>query len=150
MDGERVVAEIREYGEFTAALRKWIYELDTNYDCVSQIAGLQDRYLNKLVSKSPVRNFGRTSLGPVLGALGLKLILAVDTKQLAKMRPRYERRRKHTSAGVQAQKPTPLRGNSALAAMYAHRRALLQSPEQRRAIARRAIRIRWERAKAAL
>jgi hypothetical protein len=86
----RVIAEVREYGEFTAALRKWIYELDTNYTCVNDLAGLQDGYLAKLLARTPSRNFGRTSLGNVLGALGLRLLLVVDTESLAKMRPRYK------------------------------------------------------------
>jgi hypothetical protein len=145
----RIVAEVREYADFLAALRTWIYELDTNYTCVNDLAGLQDGYLAKLLARSPSRNFGRTSLSNVLGALGLKLLLVVDAERLAKMRPRYERRKKHTSGAILAQKKTPLRGNSALAAMYAHRRALLQPPALRQQIARKAIRIRWERAKAA-
>ena len=150
MGEPRVIAEISEYDEFTAAIRKCIYELDTNYECVEELSGIQDHYLAKLIAKSPVRGFGPATLGPTLGALGLKLLLAVDSEKLAKMRRRFTPRRKHTSGAVLAEKKTPLRGNSELAALYAHRRALLQSPALRRQIARKAIRIRWERARAAL
>ena len=140
-----IIAEIREYDEFTAALRKWVYDLDTTYDCVSDLAGVQDRYLNKLIARSPIRNFGRTSLGPVLGALGLKILLVIDTEALAKMRPRYKKRRKHASDDASDGNARSLRFNSKLAHVFAHRRALLQSPETRKQIARKAARVRWGR-----
>jgi hypothetical protein len=147
---EHVVGEVRDYHQFTEVLRRWILELDTTYECIDELAGLQDRYLAKLIARTPVRNFGPTSLSSVLGALGLKLLVVVDSEKLARMRPRYTPRKKHTSGKILAQKQTLLRGNSELASLYAHRRALLQSPALRRQIARRAIRIRWERAKGAL
>jgi hypothetical protein len=91
-EGGRIIAEITTYHGFTAAIRQWIAELDTNYACVNDLAGLQDGYLAKLM---PIRNFGPTSLSPVLGALGLKLLLVIDEEKLRQMRPRYVKRKKH-------------------------------------------------------
>ena len=139
-----VIAEIREYGDFTAAIRKWILELDTTYECIDEIAGLQDRYLSKLIQKSPVRNFGPGTLSCVLGALGVKLLLAIDTEQLAKLRPRYVPRRKHACGRMLAMKRhNSLRFNAKLAQLLAHRRTLLLTPSQRKEIARKAARLRW-------
>jgi hypothetical protein len=146
---ERVIAEVRDYDGFTAALRAWIVANNTTYESVNDICGFPGNYLSKMISRSPARSFSRMSLGNTLAGLGLKILLAVDAEKLAAMRPRYEPRKKHTSGGVRAEKKTPLRGNPTLAAFYAHRRALLQSPQRRRAIARKAIRIRWNRARAA-
>jgi hypothetical protein len=93
------------------------------------------------------------SLDTTLAAMGVKLLLVPDVERLAAMRPRYTARgrfgRKPTSGGILAQKKTLLRDNPALAAYYAYRRAAMQTPWRRRQIARKAIRIRWQRAKAA-
>ena len=145
MGEPRVIAEIREYGDFTAAIRKWILELDTTYECIDEIAGLQDRYLSKLIQKSPVRNFGPGTLSCVLGALGLKLILVIDTEKLAKLRPRYLPRKKHACERMLAiKRHNTLRFNAKLAQLLAHRRALLLAPSRRKAIARKAAQIRWQ------
>jgi hypothetical protein len=151
MGEQRVIAEVRDYNGFTAGLRAWIAELGTTYESVNDLVGLAPNYLAKMISRSPTRSFSRMSLGNTLAGLGLKILLVVDAEKLAEMRPRYavRKKQKHTSAAIPAQKSTPLRGNPELARFYAHRRVLLQSPQRRRAIARRAIRIRWRRAKAA-
>jgi hypothetical protein len=145
---ERVIGEVRTYDDFTRLLRAWIMELGTTYECIGEVAGLQAGYLAKLIAATPIRSFSRMSLASTLGAMGVKLLLVVDTERLAAMQPRYEPRKKHTSGAIPAQKRTPLARNSALAALYAHRRVLLQSPRRRRAIARKAIRIRWQRERA--
>jgi hypothetical protein len=41
----RIIAEVRGYDEFTAALRAWIAELGTTYECIDELAGLQERHL---------------------------------------------------------------------------------------------------------
>jgi hypothetical protein len=144
MEGQgRIVAEILTYDDFLAALRAWIYELDTNYSCISDLAGLQDGYLGKLLAHTPSRNFGRTSLGSVLGALGLKLLLVTDDEKLRAMRPRYVRRKKHASDDACNQKSRSLRFNASLASLLGHRRALILSPARRKAIAQTAARARW-------
>jgi hypothetical protein len=143
MGEPRVIAEIREYGDFTAAIRKWILELDTTYECIDEIAGLQDRYLSKLIAKTPVRNFGPITLSPVLGALGLKLLLVIDTEKLAKLRPRYVARKKHAHDGVLRKEWHYLRGNSAYMSMLRHKGVLMIPPRRRRAIARVAALARW-------
>ena len=143
MGEPHVVAEIRTYTEFTAAIRAWLTQLDTNYSCVNDLAGLQDGYLAKLIAKSPVRSFGRASLSPVLGALGLKILLVVDTERLAAMRPRYVRRKKHACDDACDGNRRSLRFNPNLAGIYGHRRALILSPGRRSAIARKAARARW-------
>jgi hypothetical protein len=146
MDGEHiVVGEVRDYHQFTEVLRRWILELDTTYECIDEIAGLQDRYLSKLIQRSPVRNFGPTTLSPVLGALGLKLLLVIDTEKLAKLRPRYVPRRKHTHAndGMPTRRPQHLRKNSEFMRLLRHRGVLMIPPRRRRQIARIAARARW-------
>jgi hypothetical protein len=140
---DRIIAEVREYSDFLAALRGWIYELDTNYTCINELGGLEDNYLHKLLARTPARNFGRLSLGITLATLGLKLLVVVDGERLAKMRPRYSRRKKHASDDASDGSPRSMRFNKNLAAIFARRRAALQSPERRREIARNAAHQRW-------
>ena len=145
-EGGRIIAEVTTYHVFTAAIRQWIAELDTNYACVNDLAGLQDGYLSKLIARSPIRNFGPTSLSPVLGALCLKLLLVVDSEKLAKMRPRYVKRKKHAcndACDETRENRRSLRFNPRLAQILGHRRALLLSAQRRKAIAQIAARARW-------
>ena len=74
----RIVGEAREYDELVAALRTRIAELQTTHASVDDISGLQSGYTGKLLGPAAVRGFGRTSLGPILGALGLKILVAED------------------------------------------------------------------------
>jgi hypothetical protein len=92
--GHRIIATVDDYQGFVAALRTRIAELGTTFGAVDDLAGIPDGYLSKcLVPKDidpmlTARAFGRHSLGPVLGALGLKLIVAVDEEAAAKIMPR--------------------------------------------------------------
>jgi hypothetical protein len=145
-EGDRVIAEVRDYAGFTAALRAWITKLNTNYECINDIAGLPSGYLAKLISATPVRSFSRISLGSTLGAMGLKLLLAVDHEKLAAMRPRYLPRSnlgRHANDAMPRKEPHYLRGNSAYMRFLRHRGVLALSPPRRRALARHAARVRW-------
>jgi hypothetical protein len=156
---ERVIGEVRSYDQFTQILRDWVGgELNTSYESVNEIAGLPGNYLSKLISRTPVRSFSRMSLGATLGALCLKLLVAVDTEKLEAMRPRYTLRKKHACNSMLANghlakmrksraKPrkmgNPQLQNAAVAAFYGHRRAAILSPQRRRQIAKAAALARW-------
>ena len=157
MTESRVIAEIRGYADFTRALRSWVMQLGTTYESIGEVAGLQPGYLAKLIASTPIRSFSRMSLDSTLAAMGVKLLLVPDAERLEVMRPRFAERsvagRKPTSgsipaANLPAKRNNPLAGNRALASYYAHRRAAMQSPRRRRQIARKAIRIRWQRERA--
>jgi hypothetical protein len=146
MADDRVIAEIRTYEEFTAALRAWVRELGVSYETVGEIAGLQDGYLAKMISRTPVRSFSRMSLGSTLAALCLKLQVVVDTEKLVAMRSRYMVRKKqggHADEGMPRKESHYLRGNSGDMSMLRHRGLLVISPRRRRQIARIAARERW-------
>jgi hypothetical protein len=87
--GPRVIATIHEYGDLVDALRRWFLDgVGTSFDAVDEVAGLPARYCSKLLAAEPMKGFGRKTLGPVLGAGGLKLLLVVDEPALAKVRHR--------------------------------------------------------------
>jgi hypothetical protein len=71
-----------------AALRFRLADLGTTGETVDEIAGLPSHYTSKLLAPSHVRVLGKVSLGSLLGALGLKLVVAVDEEALAKIKHR--------------------------------------------------------------
>jgi hypothetical protein len=88
--GPRVIATIHEYSDLVDALRRWFLDgVGTSFDAVDEVAGLPARYCSKLLATEPMKGFGRKTLGPVLGAGGLKLLLVVDEPALAKVRHRF-------------------------------------------------------------
>jgi hypothetical protein len=54
----------------------------------SQLCGLPSYYAVKLLSVHPVRRIGALSLGPMLGALGMKLIAVEDSEAVARFTSR--------------------------------------------------------------
>jgi len=152
MAEQRILAEIRGYDEFTAALRAWIEELGTNYECIGELAGLQSGYLAKMIASTPIRSFSRMSLGAVLGALCLRLRLEVDTERLEQMRSLYVPRSSMGRHAVSAMHPqgnavkprfSMFRGNPELSRLLHQRWMVMSSPRRRRRIARAAARERW-------
>ena len=71
--GDRVVAIAKNYDDLLDAFRKRCAEFGTAMERIDDIAGVAKGYASKLLAHKPVRYFGRVSLGPLLGALGLKL-----------------------------------------------------------------------------
>jgi hypothetical protein len=82
----RPLALVREYPELVEALRARAEELNVSRETIDSVSGLQSGYSAKLLSQ--VKGVGRVSLGPLLGSLGLVIILAEDPAALAKVRDR--------------------------------------------------------------
>jgi hypothetical protein len=83
----------RDYAELIAALKARMAELGVTMETLDDISGLPTRYVSKIFSPTPLRGLGRVSLGPLIGALGLKLIVAEDAEQLARIRSRLIQRK---------------------------------------------------------
>ena len=152
MPTNNIIAEIRSYSDFTAALRAWIATNNTTYESINAIAGLQDGYLAKMIAATPVRSFSRISLGATLGALGVKLLLVVDAEKLAAIRPQFTPRKKNAlnsmlSERVPVKRPyAAFRGNPVLAKMLHDQWMVRSTPQRRRKIAAKAAKARWSTA----
>ena len=144
---DRVLGIARSYD----VLKRRTAEFNVTMERVDDIAGLPARYVSKLFAPLPVKNFGRTSLGPLLGALGVELVVRVDQGQFdrikARLRPRASPafRRKHWHPNSREQ----LRGNSEWGRVMRARATVLLSPKMRQRIAREAARARWAKVKPA-
>lgn len=151
----RILGEARDYAQFAAVVRAWLEELKVAGETVDELAGLPIRYTSKALGVLPAKGFGRTSLGPLLGALGLKLIIAVDVETLERMRRRLPTRERvgsqyarGTMLAGRKQKKRTKRGqnvNSDHAKALRARQLLITTPRQRSAIAKRAARARWHK-----
>jgi hypothetical protein len=85
--------EARSYDQLLDALRQRVAELAITGATLDEVAGLSDRYGQKLIGKRPTKYLGRMSLGAVLGALGLKLTVSVDEEAFRRVRHRLTPRK---------------------------------------------------------
>jgi hypothetical protein len=72
-------------------------ELNLAHTTIDAISGVPDGYTGKCLAPDPVRNFGAVSLAAILGALALRIVrveIAEDPEQAARMRPRWTPRRR--------------------------------------------------------
>jgi hypothetical protein len=147
----RQLAEISDYSSLHAALRTRSDELGITRQMLDELGGLQDGYASKLLAPVPLRNIGPRLLGPILGALALRLVLVEDAEALAHI---AGLKRKRPSANASdAMLPTKTRKrrgywqSTEWSRIMNSRRMLVLSARQRRTIARKAARARWRRQK---
>lgn len=150
----RHIGTARDYDELHALLRARVDELGVTFEGVDAVAGLPQRYTAKLLAPIPMKAIGKTSMGPLLGALGLKLIVAVDDEMLARIEARLTKRaRKPSDAGstVLAHRRRKRRRYSAFKAspdfakVVRAKQYLAQSETKRKRIARTAAKARWSK-----
>jgi hypothetical protein len=142
-----ILAEATNYDELIGAFRARMHSLNTPMEIIDEVAGLPTRYTSKIFAPARLKTVGRVSLGPLLGALGLRLLVAVDEEAFAKVQHRLVPR-KNTRGEIRAirDRRSALLGNGAWGRMMQARWMLSTSSRQRKAWARQAIRARWARA----
>jgi hypothetical protein len=87
-----IARTIGDYPELVDAFRARVDEMGLTRLELDHQAGLQDGYSGKTLGPSRIRAYGLRTLGPTLGALGLKLLLIEDTAQTAKILARRQPR----------------------------------------------------------
>lgn len=95
MTEARILSIVDDYAGLVAALRSRIDELEiaVSSDNAADLSGLGPQYLAKLMTpETSGRVLAMTTLGPVLGLLGLKLHVVEDEDQTRRMKRRIERR----------------------------------------------------------
>lgn len=73
-----------DYADFISGLRDRAVEMKISREDIDEVAGLCDGYAGKLLSTQPRKILGPISMGPTLGALGLRLMLVEDTAAAAR------------------------------------------------------------------
>jgi hypothetical protein len=140
----RQLGVVRSYDELIEAIRNRILDLNTTGESVDYVAGLPLRYCAKLLAPQRIRTIGSKSLAPLLGALGLALVVIEDEEQLARIRHRLEPRKKKAVEMRSAMRPDAKPTNGWGLWMNAMR-CLALSDQQRSASARHAAQVRWRR-----
>jgi hypothetical protein len=80
--------------ELIDAIRARRDELNISHETIDDIAGLPSGYTSKLLAPSPIKNLGWMSLGAILGALGIGLVVIEDSVQRAKVESRWCKRKR--------------------------------------------------------
>lgn len=142
--GARIIATARDYGELIKGIRAYVESIGASRASIDELSGLPAGYTSTLLATSPARSLGRTSMGPLLGALGLMLLIATDpqtARNPRRMPKRNESQVRHRHKPA-AWLFTPERAREARSKAVSS-----LTPARRRQIARRAIRARWKRAR---
>lgn len=139
-DHPRQIAVVRSYHDLRKAICARCDEIRMTREQLDFDAGLTNGHSGKLLSPRAIKKFGNVSLGRVLAATGLVLILAEDDE----MRPHAS-----ITASITASTPRPqhwrMAKGQAWARMMAARRALKLTASERTAIARKAAQTRWRK-----
>jgi len=140
-----IVGEAREYHELVEILRQRTHALGTTMEVVDEVAGLPTRYTSKVFAPMAIKTLGKVSLGAILGALCLKLVVESDEEQLAKIRHRLTPRK-----NTKCPRDLPARGrghvlrnNRELARHLQRRWSALTTKRQRRRWALQGAQARW-------
>lgn len=78
-----VLATVREYSDLQAAMRARADEINISRMAIDEALGLTRGHAGKILASYPMRALGRTTMGPMLWALGLKLLVVVDEEAMA-------------------------------------------------------------------
>jgi hypothetical protein len=158
MTEPRQIATARDYAQLHAALRARAKELALSRETIDAISGLQSGYTGKLLAPVPIKGLGPASLGPILGALGVFIVLVEDVEMLERYAARQPKKSetfgRRTGQDVLANKRRrgwallPLVTNPEFQKVMRCRQLATQGAEQRKRIARKAARARWKRRRA--
>jgi hypothetical protein len=72
-------------------------ELEITREITDDAAHLPSGYAGKLLSRTPIKNLGPSSLGALLGVLGLALVVVEDARPVALPKRKYRRAGQATS-----------------------------------------------------
>jgi hypothetical protein len=99
----RTLGVARDYAQLHALLRQRAEALNISRETIDQISGLPIGYSGTILAPARRKNLGPISLGAMLGALGLALVVVEDPDALARIKSRltpkalnapYSRRRR--------------------------------------------------------
>jgi hypothetical protein len=81
--------------DLVAAIRARRDELNISHELIDDIAGLQSGYTSKLLAPVPGKNLGYMSLGAIMGALGIGLVVVEDSARRALVEGRWRQRKRN-------------------------------------------------------
>src|SRR5262245_54157992 len=146
----RIIAKAHDYAELLDALRTRCHALGTGAE---RVDGIPERFTITMFSQIQIKSITRISLGVILAALGLKLIVTDDPVAWARVQHRHVRSKYAGTRGAStkrhANRHLIFRRNPALAREFRHLQILKQPARKRTEIARKAALARWSDVKRA-
>jgi hypothetical protein len=145
---------VDDYADLVAVLRRRVDELGISREVLDDLAGLQYGYSSKTLGTRSMRVLGKYSLGLMLKALGLQLVVQVNESQMAKIRNRLvQRDQAQVRIDTRPSSITPdysmkIRFFQSLGIAGAKTKNAKTPPEVRRQHALKAIQTRWRKARA--
>jgi hypothetical protein len=136
------------YDVLIGAFRSRIVELETHMEAVDEVAGLPTRYTGKLLAFKFA--LGRTSLTPLLGALGLKLAVMIDDDADYKIKEGLNGLKKRGTKGSKLNNTGFRTGfeNPRIARLARAKQITISSSKYRSMSARIAVCARWQKYRA--
>jgi hypothetical protein len=110
-----------QYSQLLDVIRRRRAELNISFETLDALSGVCSGYSAKILGPTPSKCFGPVSLGCILGALGLKLVVSVDRIQTEQMERRW----------VPRQFSVPSSGPQAVADSISARPLILTTPAAR-------------------
>jgi len=149
---ERIIGTAHDYAGLVTVLKQRVAELGQPMETLDVVGGLPLRYTSKLLAPRAVKNLGPVSMGPLLAALGLKMIIVEDAEMLARV-SKFSAWRTDAHAAIRTRKRRKkshyLKGNSEWGRLMTVRRLAVLSPRKRRRLAKHANAVRWSEVKKA-
>jgi hypothetical protein len=81
MSEPRQIAVVRDYDGLIEACRSRARDLNVSREAIDAISGMTKGYSAKLLADPPVKHLGANSLGRILSALSMYVVLFVDERQ---------------------------------------------------------------------
>jgi hypothetical protein len=135
------IAVARSYDDLRRAVADWCRQIGMTREELDDEAGLTSGHASKLLSEHAIKRFGIVTLGRVMAATGLVLIVATDPD--APPRPPQASGTPNGSVTKHWRKTRGAAWGRRMAAL----RALKMTPHQRTASARKAAQARWQRSR---
>lgn len=144
---EHRIAVVASYDELIDAIRTRKAELGLSDATVDSISGLAAGHTGKLLGPAQVKTLGKVSMGLLLQALGLVLVVVEDPAQTEKMRAQYAQREGHQVREGNNASPVSKRLISRVFGPFARQGGIARmrklSAKERSDLARKAARKRW-------
>jgi len=146
--GMNILAEIRTYAQLVEALRRRSAALGLSREALDAAAPLQPGYAGKLLAPVPVRSLGSLTMGPVLMALGVRLLLVEDPETIKRITLRAVRAGDAGDSVLAAPRPKKRRYpklGSEWGRLMRARQLATQSSVKRRSVAKAGAKARWRK-----
>jgi hypothetical protein len=141
--GEAPLAICHDYNQLLEAIRARRDALGITHHTIDAVSGVADGYASKLLCDPPLKHLGAASLGCILGALGLQLVVTEDPDGFRRVKPMLTRRKRPrrmlTIAGI------PWLISNLTARNMNKLRQQKLSAARRKQLAKRAAKARWDK-----